>query len=310
MTKHFKLLSVCLCTLALPVFTACDDDDDDDALKPESPAWLGTVTFENEPNAALAGPTSYGANLYSEFGTGQFVEGSAKVGKSNATIRFGLNSVGDYYNVPTLYNGGMFLSQFNYRSNPADKSGDWWYSYENQCSVYNTDSQDGLNKGAGDDGSNTFAIVNGWCDPATIANVYGQGGEIKLGGFKYGADVNVRIGELEVCNTSYVYGVITKGNAFSQSLASTNGWFKVQAYGYDADGRITNGGVPVEMYLCNYGAGIPVIPDDDWEDWDLSALGEVNRVVFNFVGSDTGEYGLNTPAYLAIDNIEIYSTVK
>ena len=34
-------------------------------------------------------------------------------------------------------------------------------------------------------------------------------------------------------------------------------------------------------------------------------MGRVNKVVFNFEGSDTGQWGLNTPAYLALDNITI-----
>jgi len=52
------------------------------------------------------------------------------------------------------------------------------------------------------------------------------------------------------------------------------------------------------------------VTDNDWEDWNLKALGNVNRVVFNFEGSDAGEYGLNTPGYLALDNIEIYTSVN
>ncbi len=71
---------------------------------------------------------------------------------------------------------------------------------------------------------------------------------------------------------------------------------------------MTNGGRPVEYTICNYSQNGPVQAiEDDWEDWDLSALGAVNRVVFNFEGSDASEWGLNTPAYLAIDNIKIYT---
>ena len=81
------------------------------------------------------------------------------------------------------------------------------------------------------------------------------------------------------------------------------------AYGYDAAGNITVGS-PVELYLCDYRNGKKRSLEKDWEDWNLSALGNVNRVVFNFEGSDAGEYGLNTPGYLALDNIEIYASVK
>lgn len=91
---------------------------------------------------------------------------------------------------------------------------------------------------------------------------------------------------------------------------ANNGWFKVLAYGYDATGHMTTGS-PVEFYLCDYRAGSKTKNlDNDWEDWNLKALGNVNRVVFNFEGSDAGEYGLNTPGYLALDNIEIYTSVN
>ena len=201
----------------------------------------------------------------------------------------------------------MFLSQFNLRSNPADKTDDWWYSYNNQCSVYNLDSKDGANKGAGDDRSNTFAIVNGSCDLDAIAKNYGSGKEVSLGGFSFDGNSEFTIGHIEVCNTSYVYGVVEFGNAFAKSLKESKGWFKVLAYGYDANGVMTAGS-PVEYVICNYMDNKPI--ENDWEDWNLSQLGNVNRVVFNFDGSDKGSYGLNTPAYIALDNIEIYTSRK
>ncbi len=40
----------------------------------------------------------------------------------------------------------------------------------------------------------------------------------------------------------------------------------------------------------------------EWTYVDLSELGQVNEVVFSMEGSDSGEYGLNTPAYFCLDN--------
>ena len=42
-----------------------------------------------------------------------------------------------------------------------------------------------------------------------------------------------------------------------------------------------------------------------WRSWDLSALGKVNKIKIDFEGSDTGDWGLNTPAYLCIDNVKV-----
>lgn len=308
MYTNLKTCAFALAVCAIPLLSSCSDDDNDG---PKGTVKVGEITFENT-DIILAGPDSYGANLYADYTGERFTDGSITFNKGADAIKFGLNTQGDWYpGIATLYNGGMFLSQFNYRSNPEGKTGDWWYSYNNQCSVYNDDSRDGTNKGAGDDGSNTFAIVNGSCDASAISSVYGRGKEVSLGGFSFDNNAEFVIGDIEVCNTSYVYGVVENGNGFANSLKpENNGWFKVLAYGYDAAGNMTVGS-PVELYLCDYRSGVKAKKlDNDWEDWNLSALGNVNRVVFNFEGSDAGDYGLNTPGYLALDNIEIYDSVK
>ena len=128
--------------------------------------------------------------------------------------------------------------------------------------------------------------------------------------------VNRNIQYMYVCNSAYTYGVIIHGNYWddgeddgwtgsAQSLVTNKGWFKVLAYGYKADGSATNNGNPVEFYLADYRensvTATPAI--ERWTKWDLSALGSVAKIKFNFVGSDNSQYGLNTPAYLCIDDI-------
>lgn len=305
MYSKFKIYAFALCAFSVPVFSSCSDDDDNDVT--ERLIKVGEITFENT-GIILAGPDSYGADLYSDFAGGQrYTAGSIAFNKGTDAICFGLNTQGDWFpGIATLYNGGLFLSQFNFRSNPEDKSADWWYSFNNQCSVYNIDSTDGTNRGAGADGSDTFAVINGSCNASDIATVYGTGKEVSLGGFRFDNNSEFIVGEIEICNTSYTYGVVENGNNFSQPLKNNQGWLKVLAYGYDAKGNLTAGS-PIEYYLCDYRtASAQKSMDRDWEDWDLSRLGKINRVVFNFEGSDTSEYGLNTPGYLALDNIEIY----
>lgn len=308
MNKRINILAVG--SIVMGLFAGCSSDSKGDDEKDLYKGYkeIGEITFERS-NVVLAGPTSAGENLYSDYtGGSKFTEGIISFNQGKDAIKFGLNTTGYFPGTPTLYNGGMFLSMYNYRSNPDGKTGDWWYSYENQCSVYNEDSFDGSNLGAGADKSNTFAIVNGCCNRSEVSSVFGSGSEGKLGGFSFENGAEYLVGEIEICNTSYVYGTIILGNSFSSPLTSTHGWYKVLAYGYDASGRITNNGQPVEYTICNYtGQSNAKNIEDDWEDWDLSALGLVNRVVFNFEGSDSGEWGLNTPAYLAIDNIKIYA---
>ena len=44
---------------------------------------------------------------------------------------------------------------------------------------------------------------------------------------------------------------------------------------------------------------------DTWKKVDLSGLGAVKSIRFSMTRSDSTAYGLNTPAYVAVDNIEI-----
>lgn len=278
----FALLSASL------MFASCSDDDPADPT-----AYHRVIGFENA-SGPLAGPTSYGENLYDGYTGGtQFINGAEKV-EDGVCLEFGINSDAGTYN---FWNGGIVLSNWNYRSDIEGKEAGWWYTYSNQCSVYNTASGDGTNKEAGADGSNTFAVINGYSD----AN------NSKLASFNFSNSKEYLVEKIAICPTSYLFGCITEGTAYSnnpgKSLKEVGGWFKVTATGYNAAGSKT---ATVEKYICDYrNASNPVEIADLWDIWDVSAMGRVNKVVFNFEGSDTGQWGLNTPAYLAIDDIVI-----
>jgi len=117
---------------------------------------------------------------------------------------------------------------------------------------------------------------------------------------------------MQICLSSYTYGVIQNGNAFGSgtatplsNVAGGTGYFKLLAYGFDGS-TPTNNGDPVEIFLAKYNNYSPVVaPITNWTYFDLSALGNVTRVEFNFEGNDSGTYGLNTPAYICIDNVEV-----
>lgn len=203
----------------------------------------------------------------------------------------------------------MALSQWNYMTTPSFVNSfdftNWWYTYQNQCSVYNVNSIDGANKGAGAEGSNTFAIAFGYSDPNSMSNssrMY----------FTNNAELIVE--SVEVCNSSYVYGTIINGNYYGndpdKTLKEVQGWFAVEFYGYDSDNRPTNNGKPVVFYLADYRSGSATYTEaiDKWTTCDLSELGHVNTIEINFKGSDYGQWGLNTPAYVCLDNIKVNIT--
>ena len=96
----------------------------------------------------------------------------------------------------------------------------------------------------------------------------------------------------------------------SQSLASflypstdatENGWFKVIATGYDAEGNATN---TAEVYLINFAKdenGKELGNYSEWRYMNLEPLGEVAKVKFSLASNYAGSWGLNIPAYFCID---------
>jgi len=310
MKKNLKLFAILGIAATSMFMSSCSNDEDYflDVAPQSKSQTIGvknvtyTVIDFEQAVSELAGSTSYGENLYANYSGTPYTEWNCK---ANGLNRFycGIN---DLNGTKNYYNGGIAISNWNIMSNPSGETGDWWYSYLNQCSVYNTQSTDGTNSGAGHNGSNNFGVMFGYSD--SYNSSYMSNPEFH---FTPGAEVTVK--KLYICNSSYSCGVMVNGNSFgiygkAVSLEEAKGWFKVLAYGYDAAGNPTNEGNPVEKYICDYRTNAnPVVPlKTTWEEWDLSALGAVNKVKFNFEGSDSGTYGLNSPAYLCIDNIHIY----
>jgi hypothetical protein len=281
-------------------FTACNVDDDfyaepratDDAsseTRTVSDVEYQVVDFENAPASVIAGPTSYGENLYKNGASPQYTDWS----DPTTGLKFSINPTG--YDGTNYWNGGTAISNWNYRSNIAGKSGDWWYSYENQCSVYNTDSTDGANVNAGHSGSN-FGVAFGYTDTYS--------GFIGCAKIAFPGRTERTFDQMYICNSSYGYGVIVNGNSFTQgSIPSKSGWFKLVARGYRGNGTLA---ATDEIYLADYRNGASNCITT-WTLFDLKNIKKqkVNRIEFDFAGSDTGSYGLNTPAYVCIDDIRV-----
>ena len=71
------------------------------------------------------------------------------------------------------------------------------------------------------------------------------------------------------------------------------------------------GGGTVTFDLAGYDAAAAnnVFSVSDWTRVDLSGLGQATRIGIEFDGSDVGAFGLNTPAYLGIDDVAFITAV-
>ncbi len=117
------------------------------------------------------------------------------------------------------------------------------------------------------------------------------------------------IDHMYVTNTSYTLNQLyngvksEEGNSFGGNWTglTENAWLKIVAMGFENvdDDEPTS---EVEFYLVK---GYEVV--EDWQKWDLSKLGTVAKVRFNFLYSDEmgGRYGFTIPGYFAYDDVAV-----
>jgi len=111
---------------------------------------------------------------------------------------------------------------------------------------------------------------------------------------------------LYVTNSNYAYYSMLNGDAFAKKFGGEYGndpdWFLLTITGKDACDVVTGS---VEFYLADFrfenNNEDYII--DTWEYVELGSLGVVNKLEFSLSSSDTGSWGMNTPACFVIDTI-------
>ena len=191
------------------------------------------------------------------------------------------------YNGPLLYQADSYQWEDNGNSNLScsfSLNGSWgkgWFyggiaisNYIDADETHNSFTyQLSVPKG---NGSNNFAIVQaGSADNQAI--------------LKFSDSKAHVIKSMQVMNTTYAlyasWGGIKQGLKDGYKFAVT-----VKA----------DNGASKEIVLAENKTAI-----ENWTNVDLSSLGAVKTLTFTFSGTDAGDYGLNTPAYVAIDNIVV-----
>lgn len=138
-------------------------------------------------------------------------------------------------------------------------------------------------------------------DPYAVAYVYGN----PLVDFT--DSMAHTVAGLFITNSTYAALSMEYGDAYSKRFGGEGGhdpdFFRVDVWGY-ANGAATG---PVAYYLADYR-----FEDDTrdyliktWQWLDLSSLGEVDSLTFDLVSSDTGDWGINTPAFFCVDNLVV-----
>lgn len=123
-----------------------------------------------------------------------------------------------------------------------------------------------------------------------------------------------------VSNVTYAALSMAEGDAFARKFGDDPATpdveesdypdsFKLTVTGYGGTGSVLG---TVEVYLADYRGpeGEDMILDS-WQTVDLSGLPEgVVELGFGLESTDVGEFGMNTPAYLAVDDLVLGETPR
>jgi hypothetical protein len=176
-----------------------------------------------------------------------------------------------FYNDEYNYWGGFALSKVYDRDAANGK-------YENQYAVYNTEAASGDNF--------LLYYYDSYSDPCDMVF-------IKQSALLHSVKLNL---------TTYVYASITDEaiNDFARKFEDGD-YLKVVFSALDKLEKPT--GEYVECYVVDYRDGKRFVADN-WNEFSLGFTAD--RVRITIETSDVGEYGANTPLYIAIDDL-VYS---
>lgn len=132
----------------------------------------------------------------------------------------------------------------------------------------------------------------------------------------------IRISSFKITNTTYAGISMRDGDLYAKQFGSatdangdddgTNGedFFKVWVIGENADGSQKDS---LEFFLADYrfSDNSQDYILDTWETVDVSSLSiDVDKLTFRLESSDNAPWGMNTPAYFAIDDVSYEITTK
>jgi hypothetical protein len=155
---------------------------------------------------------------------------------------------------------------------------------------------------------NEFAVYGDGLDYSnggnySIAYIDGYNGVTPTLTFAAPSTVN----SLFVNNTAYAALDMINGSGFSK-IFSTNDWFQLTVEGFDS-GSVSQGTVDFKLAdFTGYSLGDNM--DDyivnDWAQVGLTSLGSnISSLEFSLSSSDSGAFGMNTPSYFAIDQVDV-----
>lgn len=204
---------------------------------------------------------------------------------------------GHYWDGATLAgsysNGGLTFPNF-YNTTYSSWDG-WAYSTTADQVTGNYTNQFSAITGTGFEGTGVYSVF--------YQNIYTPAPII----FDNPAVVN----SIQITNTTYAALDMANGSGFSKKFGGTSGtdadWFKLTIEG--KNGGVSSG--TVDFYLADYrfaDSGQDYIITQ-WTPVVLSSLGTIDELNFSLESTDVGIWGMNTPGYFALDQIDLTDAV-
>lgn len=241
-------------------------------LVKEAPYY--TIDFEGSKWSALIDTPEYGGPLlYGADGGGFYTDEGVYEWTDEATsLHSKLNNA---YGSWAYWSGGAAVS--NYHCDIANGSSNTQLSLPTETPAHSGDN---------------FIVTYGYSDGSQFATD-------SRPVFDFQDGVARQVKGLWITNNSYFLHSLTQGDSFNQS-ATDDTFIDVTFEGFDAAG-ISQGMV---KYRIQDGKKALT----DWAYVDLSSLGKINtlKINYEFSKDQVNGYGFAAPAYLVIDDIEIY----
>jgi hypothetical protein len=111
-----------------------------------------------------------------------------------------------------------------------------------------------------------------------------------------------------IANTTYAARSMLTGDGFAKKFGGDDGtdpdWFRLTIHGLADEGTPLTS---LEYYLADYRGAADFLLAS-WTTLDLSPLRHplLRKLDFRFASSDVGDFGMNTPAYVALDNLVLH----
>lgn len=132
-----------------------------------------------------------------------------------------------------------------------------------------------------------------------------------LGGSYFNLPTGMQIASVEVTNTTYSRFSMLNGDAFAKQFGGPSGndpdFFRAKFTAYDAISAGGNqiGSVTIDLADFTFADNSQDFILNDWTQVDLSSLVGARSIGLEFESTDVGQFGINTPTYIAIDNLRL-----